>query len=195
MTAPGPDAPRAIALDTPDYTIRTLEAGDASETWRDWLADPDTARMLNAQPAQMTVETARNYIASFDRVHAHILGIFEKASGRLVGIRAVYVDRKRGEFLVNVLIGDMAARGKGARAQSRAAVYRCFFEDFSLETARATVLADNAPVLAGMAKRGWIADGTDHRSAATGSGRVEVHKFRLPRDTWRARAATWGSGS
>lgn len=190
-----PDNPHAIALETTDYVVRTLEIGDASETWRDWLADPETARMLNAQPAQMNVETVRNYIASFDRVRAHLLGIFEKAAGRLVGIRAVYVNRQRNEFLVNVLIGDHGARGKGARTQSRAAVYRYFFEDLDLRLARATVVATNDVVLAGMAKRGWIADGPEFRARAAGPGNVEVRKFHLPRDVWRRFAATQTSDS
>lgn len=195
MPTPRHDTPHTIALETTDYVLRTLEIGDASETWRDWLADPETARMLNAQPAQMNVETVRNYIASFDRVRAHLLGIFEKTTGRLIGIRAVYVDRQRSEFLVNVLIGDRGARGKGARAQSRAAVYRYFFEDLDLDTARATVVADNAIVLAGMSKRGWIADGADLKTQATGHGNVEIRKFRLPRDVWRRLAAAWTSDS
>lgn len=190
-----PDSPHAITLETPDYVVRTLEIGDASETWRDWLADPDTARVLNARPTHMNVETVRNYIASFDRVRAHLLGIFEKTSGRLIGIRAVYVNRPSGEFLVNVLIGDREARKKGARTQSRAAVYRYFFENLDLPTARATVLAENTTVLAGMGKRGWIADGADLKAQATGPGNVEVRKFHLPRDVWRRLAAVQVSDS
>jgi RimJ/RimL family protein N-acetyltransferase len=192
MTEPR-GTPRTIALETRDYIIRTLEKGDASETWRDWLADPETARMLNTKPVEMDVETVRNYIASFDRVRAHLLGIFEKANGRLVGIRAVYVDHKRREFLVNVLVGDKAARNKGARAQSRAAVYRHFFEAFDLEIARATVVAENKAVLDGMSKRGWIDSGPELKAKAMGSGNVEIHKFHLPRDVWRRLAAAWNT--
>jgi hypothetical protein len=128
-------------------------------------------------------------------MRAHLLGIFEKETGRLVGIRAVYVDRKRREFLVNVLVGDKTARSKGARSQSRAVVYRYFFEDLDLDTARATVVAENAVVLAGMSKRGWIADGTDLKTHATGNGNVEIRKFHLPRDVWRRLAPAWTSNS
>jgi len=188
-----PATPRTIALETRDYIVRTLEKGDASEMWRDWLADAETARMLNAKPVQMDLETVRNYVASFDRVRAHLLGIFEKMTGRLVGIRAVYVDHKRREFLVNVLVGDKAARNKGARAQSRAAVYRYFFDDLDLEIARATVVAENKAVLAGMSKRGWIDDGLELRAKATGHGDVEIHRFRLPRDVWRGYGAAWNT--
>lgn len=188
---PSPDQPHSIALETPDFVIRTLETGDASEAWRDWLADPETAHMLNAKPEVLSVDAVRKYIASFDRMRAHLLGIFEKRTGRLVGIRAVYVDPKQSAFLVNVLVGDKNARGKGARRQSRAAVYRYFFEVMNLATAHATVVAHNAIVLAGMAKRGWIEDGVEHRVNASGPGHVEIHKFRLPRDVWQRLAPAW----
>jgi RimJ/RimL family protein N-acetyltransferase len=194
MTKPH-GAPRTIALEARDYLVRTLEKGDASETWREWLADPETARMLNTKPVEMNVETVRNYIASFDRMRSHLLGIFEKATGRLVGIRAVYVDHNRREFLANVLVGDKAARNKGARTQSRAVVYRYFFEELDLHTARATVVAENKAVLTGMSKRGWLDDGPELRADATGSGNVEIRKFRLPRDVWRRFAAAWNTDS
>ena len=181
--------PRTISLETPDYIVRTVEPADATREWRDWLTDPDAARNLNARAERLSEEALRDYIASFNRTTAHLLGIFEKASGRLVGIRAVYVDRKRGEFLVNVLIGNPQARNKGARTQSRTAVYRYFFEDLDLHTARATVLAVNEAVLAGMAKRGWVHDRTDYKPAANGQGFAEVRQFRLTRDAWRRRAA------
>jgi RimJ/RimL family protein N-acetyltransferase len=186
-----PTAPRAIALETPDYIVRTLEQGDAHDAWRDWLSDTETARMLNARPQEMSADDVRKYIASFNRTSAHLLGIFEKTTGRLVGIRAVYVNWQRRDFLVNVLVGDRAARGKGARGQSRAAVYRYFFEDMDLATARATVVAENETVLAGMAKRGWLTDGAEQRTSAEGTGAVTIHRFRLPRDRWRDHAAAW----
>jgi RimJ/RimL family protein N-acetyltransferase len=99
----------------------------------------------------------------------------------------VYVDPKRSEFLVNVLIGERDARAKGARTQSREVVYRYFFEDMDLATARASVLSRNTEVLAGMAKRGWIEEHTSHKPDASGEGFVEIRHFRLTRDAWRAK--------
>jgi RimJ/RimL family protein N-acetyltransferase len=184
VTGVPPLTPRTIALETPHYTVRTLEPDDASESWRDWLADPDTARQLNAQPARLSLQAVRDYIASFDRTTAHLLGIFEKEGGRLIGIRAVYINQPRREFLVNVLIGERDARNKGARSETRAAMYRYFFEDLDLETARCTVLSTNAPILKVMARNGWIHERTEQRPSPQ-HGTIELLHFRLPRDVWR----------
>jgi len=180
-----PLAPRTITLETPHYIVRTLKHGDATEAWRDWLADPETARNLNTRPERLSAEAVRAYVAGFNRATSHILGIFEKKTGRLIGIRAVYVDPKRSEFLVNVLVGETDARGKGARAESREAVYRYFFEEMNLETARATIVGTNTSVLAGMSKRGWVETRVETRQSATGDGTVNLHHFRLPRDVWQ----------
>jgi RimJ/RimL family protein N-acetyltransferase len=180
-----PLAPRTITLETPHYIVRTLEPGDATEAWRDWLADPETARNLNARPERLSAEAVRAYIAGFDRVTSHILGIFEKQTGRLIGIRAVYVDPKRSEFLVNVLVGETDARGKGARTASREPVYRYFFEEMNLQTARAAIVGRNTSVLAGMSKRGWVETRVETRQSAAGDGTLNLHHFRLPRDVWQ----------
>jgi RimJ/RimL family protein N-acetyltransferase len=177
--------PRMIHLETPGYVVRTLETADATDNWRRWLTDPSAARNLNVRPAEMSAEDLRGYIEKFDRATAHLLGIFEKRTSDLVGIRAVYVDWQHREFLVNVLIGDAQARDKGARTQSRRVVYDYFFDELDLLNARSSVLAVNEPVIAGMAKRGWVHEHTSYKPAADGAGFVEVRDFRLPREAWR----------
>lgn len=183
-------APRVIRLETPGYIVRTLEPSDAAADWGEWLTDPQTVHNLNARPMRLDEDERRAYIETFDRTTAHALGIFDKVSNRLVGIRAVYVDPTHKEFLVNVLIGDPLARNKGARTQSRAAVYRYFFEDLDLHTARSSVLSVNADVIAGMAKRGWILEHTSRKPSSTGAANfVEIKHYRLPRDVWQAKTA------
>lgn len=180
---------RVIALETPDYIVRTLEPGDATEPWRHWLTDPQTARNLNARPEPMSDEVVRKYIASFNRTTSHLLGIFEKQTGRLIGIRAIYIDLARREFLVNVLVGESEARNKGARTQTRTVMYRYFFDDMGLETARCTAVADNAQILKVIEQNGWIRDRTERKTAASGEGFVQLYHFRLPRNVWRRKEA------
>lgn len=181
--------PRTINLETPHYIVRTLEAAEATDNWRNWLTDPQAASMLNARPERLSADAARDHIAKFDRVNAHLLGIFEKAGGTLIGIRAVYIDHKHSEFLVNVLIGESEARNKGARAETRSVMYRYFFEEMGLATARCTALAANTPIMKVMAHNGWVHEHTDHKASATGHGTVEIRHFRLPRDVWRKKTA------
>lgn len=174
-----------IRLDTPDYIVRTIDLTDDLGDWAEWLTDTDTARSLNARADRLSKDALEAYIASFDGETSYLFGIFEKQTGRLVGVRAIYIDALQKAFYVNVLIGERDARDKGARTQSRHVVYQYFFETRGLEVAYANVVATNEAVLAGMAKRGWLLERTSRKADANGAGAVELHHFRLPRDRWR----------
>ncbi len=175
----------AIRLDTPDYTVRTIDLTDNLGDWAEWLTDTDTARSLNARADRLSKDALETYIASFDGETSYLFGIFEKQTGRLVGVRAIYIDALHKAFYVNVLVGERNARDKGARTQSRHVVYRYFFETRGLEVAYANVVATNETVLASMAKRGWLLERTSRKADANGAGMIELHHFRLPRDRWR----------
>ena len=184
-----PLEPRTISLETPNFLVRTMELDDIGPGWQDWLKDPVTARNLNARPESLSEETLRNYVRSFDRAKAHLLGIFEKEWGRLIGLRAIYVNPETGEFLVNVLIGESDARNKGARSQSREVMYRYFFEEMDLKSAVCTVVSTNETTLKVMDRNGWVHEGSTRKPAADGQGFVELLTFRLTREEWRRKEA------
>jgi len=83
------------------------------------------------------------------------------------------------------------ARDKGARAESRHAVYRYFFEQMDLQTARCAVVATNKSVLDGLAKRGWVETRVETRPSVAGDGTINLHNFRLPREVWQK---LWANG-
>lgn len=182
------NVPSKIHLETPHYLLRTIVSDDASEAWAQWLNHPDTARMLNARASVASVKEIRDYIATFDGHNKHLLGIFQKDGGKLVGIRALIIDWPKREFLVNVLVGEVAARGQGAREETREVLYRHFFETLGLNTARCTVLAHNAPILRVMDKGGWELIDTIYRAAVGGGAPLEVRTYRLTRETWARKA-------
>lgn len=184
-----PLKPRTISLETPHYLVRSMELSDISTGWRDWLKDPQTARNLNVRPEALSEETLRNYVGTFDRANAHLLGIFEKEIDRLIGVRAIYISHQTGEFLVNVLIGESDARNKGARSETREVIYRYFFEEMDLKSAICSVVSTNAAVLRIMDRNGWIREGASAKPSAYGLGSVELLTFRLTRDEWRRRLA------
>lgn len=182
MTATPP--PRLIRLETPNHIIRTVERADANESWTKWTLDPVAARQLNSRPAEMSMEQLHAYIARFNRVTSHLLGIFEKETGRLVGIRSIYVNFATKEFFDNILIGEVDARGKRARTESTDAILPFFFEELGLESSLCTILADNTHMLEIVARKGWVQERSEMKPSAAG-GMIEVRLFRLTRETWR----------
>lgn len=176
------DTLRKIHLETSHFILRTIEPGDASPEWTLWRKDPIAARMLNAPQRDISVEEIREYIAGFDGQSSHLLGIFDKENGALIGIRAIYVDWQRKEFVVNVLVGETAARGKGARTETRDVIYNYLFEELRLETARCSILAHNTDVLRIMDENGWQHIDTSYKPSASGGAPVELRHFSLSRE-------------
>jgi len=176
------DSVRKIRLETPHFILRTIEPDDASVEWTQWRKDPTAARMLNAPQRDVSTEEIRDYIAGFDGHASHLLGIFDKLDGKLIGIRAIYVDWQRKEFVVNVLVGETAARGKGARTETRDVIYNYLFEELGLETARCTILAHNTDVLRIMDENGWQHIDTSYKPSVSGGAPVELRHFSLSRE-------------
>jgi len=195
MTAYPAPPPRNIRLETPHHIVRTAERADATERWCKWLLDPVAARRLNARPFEFTMDQLRKYIDGFDRSTSHLLGIFEKDSGLIVGIRSIYVDYRQKEFFDNILIGEVQARGKHARAESTDVILPFFFEELDLESSRCTILTDNAHMLEIVARKGWVHERTDMKPSAAGGHMIEIRHYRLVRDTWRRKMRERAEGS
>lgn len=181
----GPAQPVTIHIETAAYIHRTIESSDASDDWGNWMLEPSTVKALNAAPLKLDADMIRSYIASFDRKNNHLLGIFDKHDGRLIGIRAIYIDWRRREFLVNILIGQVGQRSKGAMRETRDALYHMLFEDWELEVVRATVLASNTFVNTYMQAEGWTIVRTVSKPAAGSGEMIDVHEYQMTRDQHR----------
>ena len=179
------DAPRTLSVETPHFFFRSLEEGDATESMCDWLFDSRARTNLNALSRRLAMEEVRAHIRSFDRVKAHIFGIFNKATGKLVGIREAHIDRKRGEATLATLVGEVAERGKGAQRESRYPMYQFLFEDLGVRSLVNSVVSDNTYMLNNLKNTGWVHERTSFKPRATGAGLVELHHFRLTRGEWR----------
>lgn len=166
-----------------------MELGDAALDWGRWTANPTTARMLNAAPRVLSVAERQSYINSFDSRTGHLLGIWEKEHGELVGFWSVYVDEQRKEFLLNVLVGSSDRRHNGAVKETRHLIYRHFFEDLGMESVCCSVAGQNQQMIDFLLAHQWQRTGTARKPSAAGTGSVEIHQFRLTRDVWRRRAS------
>lgn len=177
-----------VRLETAGYVLRSVAPDDASEGWQQWSNDPDTARWLNVQQRAVSRDDILKYISRFDNQKSYLIGIFEKDGGRLIGIHAIYVDWQRSEYLINVMIGEVEARNKGARSEARIAVHDYFMDVLGLARSVSTVV-DGHPQLAQMMRWGWIVDGAADKPSAFGGPPVKVLRMVLTRDAWhQARA-------
>jgi RimJ/RimL family protein N-acetyltransferase len=182
-------APQKIRFETQSFVVRTAEPEDVTPRWAAWLADPANTRMMNAKPMTLSVEDIRRYLLTFDHVKSHILGVFDRGSGELIGFWEIYVDWKHREFQLNVLIGEHGDASLQPRRETQRMLLPYFFNELGLETMRCSVLAENSRVNAMFAARGMVHEHTSRNPSASGGEPVEIYHYRLARDRWRAMRA------
>ncbi|NOT42559.1 MAG: GNAT family N-acetyltransferase [Alphaproteobacteria bacterium] len=179
-----PAAPRTIHLETLHFILRSVEPEDVTLKWAAWLADPAKTRTLNAKPLTLAVEDIRAYLANFDQVKAHILGIFERGTGAMIGFWEVYVDWTHREFLINVLIGERGRVSLEAREETQWALHAYFFETLGLDAMRCSVVASNILLVRVLLDHGVVHEHTSRKASARGPESVEIMHFRLTKEGW-----------
>lgn len=181
-------AKRSISIDCGKYLLRTINADDASDRWGSWMTDPEVVYMLNAPARKLTKADLVDYINRFDQSSRVLLGIFEQRSGLLIGFLTIDIDRAKGQFLVNMLIGEPEYRNKGVTNHITVPFRNYFFETLGLKKMVATALARNHVIIHYLLKTGWKLEKTLKRrvkSHADGT-MLDLCFFSQSREDWRA---------
>ena len=179
-------APINIMIETPNYVVRTLEETDDMGNWGRWLDDPNTAQMLNAPRKTLTAEDFREHVRGFDRIDHHLLGIFRRTDGLLVGMFANYIAWERSEFLMNLVVGDILERKTHVRHETSWRVNRYFFETLDLKYQCANTLATNFPAIRALEEKKWTLSARTTQLSADGHGIVEILQYTRSREVWKS---------
>jgi RimJ/RimL family protein N-acetyltransferase len=198
MPTPQPKFPkRKVWLDCGQYVLRTITVDDATDRWARWMADPEASYMLNAPPTAMTKSDIVAYIKSFDQRTHILIGIFEKATGLLLGFLRNDVDFATGRFLVSMIIGEPEYRHSGVTNAVTVPFRDYFFETLGLQVMMATALAHNRPIIHYLYSTGWTLDRTMERNVKSNSDdrMFDLCFFSQTREAWRAwKKAKLGGG-
>src|ERR1700754_1649993 len=113
--------------------MRTIVPADATERWAHWMEDVEASDMLNAPRKAMTKEELVAYIDSFDQRTRILIGIFEKASGLLLGFLRNDVNFETRQFLVAMIIGEPEYRNSGVTMAGTVPFRDYFFGELGME--------------------------------------------------------------
>jgi RimJ/RimL family protein N-acetyltransferase len=178
---------RNVSLDCGQYLVRSMRVEDASDRWANWMTDPEASHMLNAPAQAMTKSDIVSYIQGFDQRSRLLLGIFEKATNKLLGFLRIDIDYASGRFLVSMLIGEPEYRNKGVTNDITVPFRDYFFERLGLKAMLATALSHNQPIIHYLMKTGWVLERTveRHVKSRTDDRMLDLCYFSLTREAWR----------
>ena len=188
MPTPQPKFPkRKVWLDCGQYVLRTVTAEDATDRWAHWMEDSEASEMLNAPPRTMTRSDLVAYIKGFDQRTRILIGIFEKASGLLLGFLRNDVHFETGQFLVSMIIGEPNYRNSGVTNAVTVPFRDYFFETLGMKVMLATALSHNRPIIHYLYSTGWTLDRTAERSvkSTTDERMFDLCFFSQTREAWR----------
>jgi RimJ/RimL family protein N-acetyltransferase len=197
MPTPPKFPKRRVRLDCGDYILRTITAEDATDRWAQWMEDPEASEMLNAPRQAMTRSDLVAYIKGFDQRTKILIGIFEKASGLLLGFLRNDVDFATGQFLVAMIIGEPKYRHSGVTNAVTIPFRDYFFETLGMQAMLATALAHNRPIIHYLYSTGWTLDRTIERHVKSNldDRMFDLCFFSQTREAWRAwKKAKLGGG-
>lgn len=179
-----PTTPQVIRYETENYLVRELELEDASERVCAWMADPTTARMLNAPVRALGLDDLRKYISSHDRIDGHLLGIFDKETDTQAGLWSIYVDWERKEFLINILTVDRGKSELGPRRETGRPLLMLMFDEWGMEAMRCNVLAHNHKIDQRFENRNIAPEHKSSVRSASDQSMVEINHYTVTRQMY-----------
>jgi RimJ/RimL family protein N-acetyltransferase len=178
---------RKVLIDCGDYILRTITTEDATDRWAHWMEDQEAIEMLNAPRAAMTKDDLVAYIKGFDQRTHILIGIFEKASGLLLGFLRNDVNFDTGQFLVSMIIGEPEYRNSGVTNAVTVPFRDYFFETLGMNAMLATALSHNKPIIHYLYATGWTLDRTVPRHIKSNSDdrMFDLCFFSQTKEAWR----------
>ena len=178
---------KPIVIETPNFYMRRLNPGDATERSGAWFDQPEICEGLNLKPGKKTKAEFANYIASFNQQDSRVSGVFDKRNDLLVTLSTAEFNWSIRRVLMNIVVGEPEYRRCGVILEALVPARDFYSEDLDMKVMTATALATNKPVIALLKMTGFALNQTlknQQMSHATGLP-VDVHLYSQTRDDWR----------
>jgi RimJ/RimL family protein N-acetyltransferase len=181
------DRPRKIQLwfQSGKYFARTIKREDASERWATWLADSQTAYVLNTSAQKLQKSDLVQYIKGFDQRSRLLIGIFERGTRLHIGIIRLDIDYAAKDALVNAVIGESEHRNKGATVDVFIPMLDYLFDTVGLEKVRASILRRNQVTMRYLLKLGWQLDESKNRIKSNSDDMLDMCLVSYTREAFR----------
>lgn len=179
---------QAIHLETPRFRLESMRRRQIARASLPWTEDPEVMGAMEMRAGNWLPRRWRRRFSRFDDKRAICLGIFEKASGALIGYHTAQINDD--VVFIGVMVGDRRWWGQGAVAETRAELVRFLFEEAGMERVYGTPYGRNMPSIYNYQRLGFVYEGAlrQQRRGLKGE-RIDMPIFGLMREEWRARQA------
>ena len=176
-----------LVLETDNFSIRSLMAADATDTYISWWNDAQIQESLGFAPRNWDRPRAVQHIERFDNARRFHLGIFPKGRSEPIGFMSLFVE-PADKVMTNIVIGDKDYWGKKVVIEVRVRVFDWIMETLNANKIYGRVNARNFASIYNYKTQGFKMEGVlrDHGIGHDGT-RHDLIFFGLLRSEWLAR--------
>ena len=175
-----------VLLETDSYTMRNLTEADITPAFLGWFKDPEVMAHV---PLPMNLDRAyfQRYLKSQDNIKAFVLGIFDRATGTLVGYYHVEYTPAFKYARTAVIIGERAHWGRRIVVETRTALIDFLFNDLGARKIAGSVNEANAPAVYNYKVQGFQLEGIRREEGQLRDGTwVDLYQFGLLKREWES---------
>ncbi|WP_312299028.1 GNAT family N-acetyltransferase [Stutzerimonas nitrititolerans] len=148
-------------IETARLFLRRLDAADATQTYADWLNDPEVNRYLETRHAPQTPESCMAFIRQCNEdPGSKLFGVFLKETGRHIGNAKIgFLNARYQHAQLSLFIGEKSYWGQGFSSELVRSLTAYGFEKMGLHRLEAGCYEDNLASLRVFLKAGYVVEG------------------------------------
>lgn len=136
-----------VHIETNGYLLRTVVPNDITTRAVDWVNSEAMRTGLNLPPLNFNLDRLRAFVDGFDGLNNHFIGIFDRASGQLIGFYTLDVNVPHKVGNITCGIGEEAYLGRRVLWYTIDALLDHFFTYRGVDKITARILAKNQHML------------------------------------------------
>lgn len=148
-------------IETKRLYLRPLSESDVTQTYADWLNDPEVNRYLETRHSTQSVESCITFVQKCNQDNSsHLFGVFLKEGSVHIGnAKLGFINHFHSTAQLSLFIGEKSCWGKGLAFEIVHGLTEYGFKQLGLERIEAGVYEDNLASLRVFLKVGYNVDG------------------------------------
>ena len=144
-----------LSFESDRIIVRTMEQGDATERYANWINDPEVNRYLGTKST--TIPELLEYIEHWNQdPQALFFGIFLKDNTHVGTVKLEPINIQNHTAMIAIMIGDKKAWGKGYGSEAMQLLINWCFEELDLEEVTLGVVSTHMPAIRAYEKLGFV---------------------------------------
>jgi ribosomal-protein-alanine N-acetyltransferase len=178
-----PATKEPITLKTENYSLRTLIADDATQTYLSWMNDPEVNRYLDSSKTVQSIQSIREYINQHNNRDSFLFGIIARDAGH-IGNVALKPHKNNSAIHLGVMVGNRDFWGRSVIIEARSIVLDFCFTELGLKFVESACYGGNIPAVFNFMHQGYEKIRVEKNNLDEDNPKNDLIVFQMSRENW-----------